>query len=330
MNVIVALQSTVTGIVGFMCANGLVQGLASAPTTRMNAQWYPRARRGFANGVFVMSFSLSTLAVWAITGYTVANYGWRAAFTWPLILFVLPTTIVLYFLVRDRPQDAGFPPYKEPDEESVSTRAEALDDEEIRGPRAWLLLCKDWSFMAMCLAAFTTYIGRFGLLTWAPLFWAETAGIKLKDVPVMTFALPLGMILGPFVAGVISDKFFKAAHFPIIVIYLGCAITCLLLMALIPIQTMGLFWAMTLLFFSGFFILGVIGSQWTLAMDFGARKLAGTAVGFYNGFNYLGAGVQGVLIGGVLHWSGGNWTLAFSMVAFLLALGTLAMILARR
>jgi sugar phosphate permease len=101
-------------------------------------------------------------------------------------------------------------------------------------------------------------------------------------------------------------------------------------MALIPIQTMGLFWAMTLLFFSGFFILGVIGSQWTLAMDFGARKLAGTAVGFYNGFNYLGAGLQGVLIGGTLHWSGGNWALVFSMVAVLLALGALAMLLTRR
>ena len=50
-------------------------------------------------------------------------------------------------------------------------------------------------------------------------------------------------------------------------------------------------------------------------MDFGARKLAGTAVGFYNGFNYLGAGFQGILIGGVLHWSGGNWTLAFGTVA---------------
>jgi len=62
------------------------------------------------------------------------------------------------------------------------------------GTRKELILIKDWGFMAMCLSAFMTYIGRFGLLTWTPLYWAETAGIKLKDVPVMTFALPLGMI----------------------------------------------------------------------------------------------------------------------------------------
>ena len=73
-----------------------------------------------------------------------------------------------------------------------------------------MVLLRNRGFLAMCFGAFTTYIGRFGLLTWTPLFWAETAGVKLKDVPIMTFALPLGMILGPFVAGIISDKFFKA------------------------------------------------------------------------------------------------------------------------
>jgi sugar phosphate permease len=234
------------------------------------------------------------------------------------------------FWVRDRPEDAGFKPYKEPEEDSVSTRAEALTDHEVSGLKAWVILLKNWGFMAMCFGAFTTYIGRFGLLTWTPLFWAETAGIKLKDVPIMTFALPIGMIMGPFVAGVISDKFFKASRYPMIAIYIGCAIICLILMASIPIQTMGLFWAMTLLFFSGFFILGVIGSQWTLAMDFGARKLAGTAVGFYNGFNYLGAGIQGLLIGGILHWSGGNWPMVFGTVAAVLALGALVTMLGAR
>ncbi len=330
MNVLVALQSSVAGVLLFMWGNGLVQGLASAPTSRMNAQWYPRARRGFANGVFVMSFSLSTLAAWGITGYTVANYGWRAAFTWPLLIFVLPTTIALFFLVRDKPQDAGFPPYKEPDEDTVSTRAEALSDDEVKGAKAWLILLKDWGFMANCGAAFMTYIGRFALLTWVPLYWAETSGLKLKEIPFMTFALPLGMILGPFIAGVISDKLFNAMRYQVVIGYLVCAIGCLLLMAFIPIQTMGLVWSMTLLFFSGFFILGVIGSQWTLAMDSGARKLAGTAVGLYNGFNYLGAASSGILMGGILHLSDNSWSLAFSTVAALLGVGALLMFLARR
>jgi sugar phosphate permease len=70
--------------------------------------------------------------------------------------------------------------------------------------------------------------------------------------------------------------------------------------------------------------------QWTLAMDFGARRLAGTAVGMYNGFNYLGAGFQGILIGGILHWSGNNWSMVFGTVATLLAFGAMLMWLARK
>jgi len=146
----------------------------------------------------------------------------------------------------------------------------------------------------------------------------------------MTFALPLGMVLGPFMAGIISDRVFKAARYPIIVTYLVGAIVCLLLMAFVPIQTMGIFRAMTVLFLSGFFILGAIGSQWTLAMDFGARKLAGTAVGFYNGFNYLGAGFQGLMIGSILHFSGNNWTLVFATIAAFLVVGAGLMVLARK
>src|SRR5690242_8013094 len=64
------------------------------------------------------------------------------------------------FLFETGPQDAGFPPYKEPDEDSVSNRAEALNEEEIKGWRAWVVLLRDWGFVANCLAAFTTYIGR--------------------------------------------------------------------------------------------------------------------------------------------------------------------------
>lgn len=328
-NILMSAQSAFTGFVVTMGMNGLAQGSVSAPTTRLIAQWYPRAKRGFANGVFVTSFSTSTVLAWLITGHVAANFGWREAFFWPLVLFVLPTTIALWLLVRDTPAQAGFRPYREPDEQSPSTRAEALSDDQIRGTRAWLMLFRNGRFMLACCSSFMVYIARFGLLTWVPLFYAETAGIAVKDVPLMTVALPTGMLLGPFLAGWMSDRFFHARRSPMIAAYIGGAVVVLMLIALVPIQRMGLTWALTLLFFAGFFVLGIIGTLWTLAIDFGGRKVPGTAVGVLNFFNYLGAGVQGLLIGTILQVSGGNWPLVFAVIAGLLLIGGIISLIVR-
>ncbi|MEW6408873.1 MAG: MFS transporter [Nitrospirota bacterium] len=322
LNILTALQSTFTGIFTTYTINGFVQGQVYAPTNMLITQWYPKSRRGFATGIYGTSMGVSSLVAWAITGYTVANYGWRAAFIWPLLIFTLPTTIALRFLVKNKPEDAGFPPYKERLEKSISAEAEKLKDEEIKGVRAWLMLYKNWKFLFICLSSFFVYIGRFGLLTWIPLFYAETAGIKLKAVPIMTFALPLGMMFGPITAGWISDKFFKAKRFQMICTYfVGCIIV-LLLMGFIPIKTMGLTWAIVLQVLAGLFVLGINGVLFTAGCDFGGRKMAGTAVGSLNLFNYTGAGVQGILIGGILTVTGGNWSIVFITIAGLMIIGT--------
>lgn len=322
LNIITALQSTLTGVFFAFTANGFVQGMVYAPTNMLITQWYPKARRGFATGIYGTSMGISSLVAWAITGYTVANYGWRAAFTWPLLIFTLPSTIALYFLVRNRPSDAGYPAYKELMADSISGKAEALKDEEIKGVRAWGLLFKNWKFMFLCISSFCVYIGRFGLLTWIPLFYAETAGIKLKAVPLMTFALPFGMMFGPVIAGWISDTFFKAKRFQMIcTFFIGC-ITVLLLMAFIPIKTMGIPWAIVLQVLAGFFVLGINGVLFTAACDFGGRKMGGTAVGTINLFNYTGAGVQGVLIGGLLTLTG-SWVVVFATIAGIMMIGTI-------
>ena len=139
----------------------------------------------------------------------------------------------------------------------------------------------------------------------------------------MTVALPVGMLLGPLTAGWISDNVFNAQRCPMILAYIGGAVAVLLTISFVPIEQMGLTWAMVLLFLAGFFVLGVIGTLWTLAIDFGGRKLPGTAVGTLNFFNYLGAGFQGLLIGTILQYSDRNWGIVFAVVAGLLALGAL-------
>jgi len=318
LNVVVAMATTLTGILVPWTINGFVQGQAYAPINGMISNWYPKARRGLATGIFATSMGLSTIVAWAVTGFSCAAFGWRWAFTWPLIGLTLPTTLLVTFLARNKPEDADLPPYKELST-GISAKAEQLSADEVAGLKAWAAVLRNPKFVAMCVASFAVYVARYGLLTWIPLFYKETADIALKNLPIMTFALPIGMAVGPVVSGWLSDKVFGAKRWQVIAGNALVAAIVLVCMGFIPIQTMGLTWAVVLQVVAGMVVLGVNGALFTAACDFGGRRLAGTCVGTINLFNYFGAGFQGIIIGRILDLSG-SWAMVWGFCAGLLVL----------
>jgi len=314
MNLIVSSLATVGQMLIPWGVNGFLQGQAYAPTNMMITQWYPKAKRGLATGIFATSMGVASVFVWLITGTVAAHFGWRAAFIYPLLFCTLPLTILFFILARHKPQDAGFPPYNETMADSISGKAELLEDSQISGVKAWGMLLKNWKFVALAVASFMLYMGRYGLLTWIPLFYAETAGINLKKIPIATIALPLGMMFGPILAGWMSDRFFKAKRYRVLTFYMVSFTLVLIIMATLGLKTLGLPLAFGLLVLGGFFVLGSVGLVFTTACDFGGRKMAGTAVGTVNFFNYMGAGAQGVIIGFILTTTQ-SWPLVFGLLA---------------
>jgi len=320
MNIVIAGLSNLNFILGALFMNGFIQGQAYASTNGMISQWYPKSKRGFATGIYATSMGISTLVVWLITGYFVTNYGWRAAFTYPVLIFTLPITIVMFLVVRSKPEDADFPPYRETQTESISAQAEHYTQEETRGVKAWKILFANWKFMLFAAASMLMHVGRYGLLTWIPLYYAETSGVAISNIPAATVALPLGIMVGPLAAGWIADRFFRAKRYQVLNIYMGCFIVIMLTMAHFGIKEIGLYASFTLLVLGGFFVLGAVGDLFAAACDFGGRKMAATAVGVVDLFNYIGAGLQGVAIGGLLQWTG-NWPVVFYTLSAATALG---------
>jgi sugar phosphate permease len=198
--------------------------------------------------------------------------------------------------------------------DSISARAEHLADAETKGVRAILLLLRNWKFVAVSVASLFMYIGRFGLLTWIPLYYVETSGVNIAKIPAATVALPLGMMVGPILAGWISDNVFHSKRYQILNVYMVCFIAVMLTMGLLGLKQLGVVASASLLVLGGFFVLGAIGTMFTTACDFGGRKMAATAVGTIDLFNYIGAGIQGVLIGGILQATG-SWPTVFFTLA---------------
>jgi sugar phosphate permease len=127
------------------------------------------------------------------------------------------------------------------------------------------------------------------------------------------------MAVGPILAGVISDRVFKAKRYQVVNIYMILFLLTMLIMGHFGLKSLGLVIAAGLLVLGGFFVLGAIGVMFTTACDFGGRKMAATAVGTIDLFNYLGAGLQGVLFGGILQRTG-SWPAVFYVMAGVTAL----------
>ncbi len=299
--------SVITLLIPWAC-NGFVNAMCWSPAIALISQWWPRQERGKAMGIVSTAAGTAILMVWGITGWVAAEWGWRAAFRYPLLL-TLGMGILFWFLVRDRPSDLGLPDYIE--EDPVSAQAELVSLEELKGFGPYKKLFSNWRFLIACHITGLGNIVRYGLLTWLPLYYTEMGGFDLKSVVAVTVAYPLGVASGPFLGGIISDKIFKGQRSPMIVI--SCILTALVLTAIVFSPPQNFVLAVILLLLGGFTIaLGPIGA---LAVDLAGRRMSGTATGILDAHGYLYSGFQAILIGWFLDISGRNWPVVFGLLA---------------
>ncbi|RMF84569.1 MAG: MFS transporter [Nitrospinota bacterium] len=288
--------------------NGFVNAMCWSPGIAMISQWWPRQDRGKAMGLVSTAAGTAILLVWGISGSVASVWGWRAAFRYPLFLTAAMGTLC-WLLVRDRPSDLGLPDYLE--EDTVSSRAEALPPDELKGLRPYRRLFTNWRFLIACHITGLGNIVRYGLLTWLPLYYAEAGGLNIKTMVAVTVAYPLGIACGPLLGGLISDKVFRSRRSPMIVI--SCLLTASVLTAIAFSSPHNLVLGVILLILGGFTLaLAPLGA---LAVDLAGRHMSGTAAGVLDAHGYLYAGLQAIIIGWFLDISGRNWPAVFGMLA---------------
>jgi OPA family sugar phosphate sensor protein UhpC-like MFS transporter len=168
-------------VVQFM--NGLGQGMAWGPLTRLMANWYPKERMSFVMSSISIPPSLGPPAAFLLAGYLASNYGWRSAFQIPAVILAA-TSILFVMLVRDRP--AGSPPAST----AKGNMLQVLGSREI-----WLVGA----------TYFALYGVIRGLLSWLPTFLVEQMGMTLMGASVIGGFLSLPGIGTMFLGTWISD-----------------------------------------------------------------------------------------------------------------------------
>lgn len=285
--------------------NGYVNATVWAPGIGMLAQWWHRSHRGRVMGLIGVSAGSAMLVMWLVTGWTVAEFGWRAAFRYPPLL-MLPAAIALFFLVRDRPSEVGL---DDLDQSGTIPSLEGVTEHPSTHTAftAYRILYTNWRFVATSHVKGLENVVRYGLTTWAPLYYFEEAGLSIETTALVTVALPLGYLTAPMVSGWISDVLLGGRRSPMIAASALISAAVLIALAVIPAENI---YAGAVLLFIGALAMSLSMTS-TLVIDMAGPKYAATASGILDGHGYVYAGAQAIIFALVLDTTGAPWHLVF-------------------
>jgi OPA family glycerol-3-phosphate transporter-like MFS transporter len=307
-------------IIIFWALNGFCQSLGWAPGSRLVANWWGGKERGKAFGFYVFAAGCSSILIYllAIIMLDIYELDWRWLFRLPVLLLFLGCA-VFYFVVRNKPEDLGFPAVQE-DSKLIGIKE---DETSIERYKVVLLNKK---FILACVSIGFQNMARYGLLVWVPLYYL---GTKLNESTNLwiALALPIGMALGTIFFGQLSDRVFKSNRSKPIALSMGLAGLVILLVYLVPKEN--LLGGLMLMFAAGFLVYGPQSCYWPLSPDLLGVKRSGTGVGVMNTFAYGFAGAGEPFIGYLVD-VGGEQNIVFVATAVMCFLSAIIILFVRR
>ncbi|MCC7337103.1 MAG: MFS transporter [Pirellulaceae bacterium] len=326
LNWAVSFGNSFLGLVVPWAANGYFQSMGWAPGSRVLSNWWPPSDRGKVYGAYVFAAGMaSVLAFTTSTLILEFDLGWRWIFRLPVLL-LLVGGVSYYVIVRDRPEDLGFPPLPDDGAQaSGPTESHAKDALVETSWQRYRHVLSDPRFLVASVAIGFQNMARYGLLIWVPVHFLGDDW-KNSDTKWMSLALPIGMALGAIASGWLSDRFFHSNRSRVIGLFLFLAACSSLVMYLLP---RGHWLGVPILLLAGFFAYGPQSAFWALCPDLLGRERAGTGTGVMNTAAYIFAGLGEPLIGWIIE-SNDDTSLVFGVVAAACLVGALISPMIRR
>jgi OPA family glycerol-3-phosphate transporter-like MFS transporter len=218
--------------------------------------------------------------------------------------FFIPAAIILFWvvldwwLIKETPEDAGFPHLDTHDASSGHMHEEYTTMD---------LLKKVFGSPLMLMLAgveLTSGVLRNGIMQWYKIFAHDVPQPGAEGI-LRNWGLLLCIfgIVGGFAGGLISDKFFQSRRGP------PAAIFSAFMLMMAAVMAMNVFSQPFLVGIAALLIVAAVTGvhslmSGTAAADFGGRKATATCSGIVDGCVYLGSGVQSVCVG---YLSGLSW-----------------------
>ena len=326
LNVVISFQNSIPVIAILWGLNGFVQSMVWANGLGVLNKWWAKKDRGFASG-FATAFSgiaqvVTYLTIWLCMEMN-PEWGWRAAFRFPMLPMVLMLVLFL-LLFKEKPEDIGLKAFEEADKEAAERDAALSAEIEKNGYfYPYKVLFTEPKVILFCLISSIAGVGRYGLLTWIPTYFVEAHGLSIKEGIFSSILLPIGQAGAMFVFPFITDKVFRGRREPMLA--LASIITFGVMLFFPFIDRQGPASAMLLIVGISGMVTGVI---WAVAGDMGGRAFSSTIVGVFDWAVYMGAAVQAAVFGFVKDTFG--WPAIFITIGCLYIIMLILTLLARK
>ncbi len=253
---------------------GLGVGFIYVPIMRLLADWYRKNEFATYSGILLAIGNAGSLASAAPLVMLMSGMGWRKAMILVGIVSVV-ISVVTYLVVRNNPKEINGATISEIEGVTEAPKMEIISLGESIGQ-----IVKSYSFWAITLYLsflYGTIMGFQGL--WAGPYFMTIYGMTKASASQLLTLIPIGMIIGCPLAGVLADKVFKTKKS---VVLLGGLVYLSIWVALVAVPSglpVGLLKIMMFAYglFGGFFVVIYAHLKENMPMN-----LVGTAIGLLN------------------------------------------------
>ena len=298
---------------------GIGVSMVFIPTMKILSRWFHPHEFAFMTGILNAVGGIGVLAATWLLALMTLFFGWRISFE--LIgCFTFIIVVLVWFVVRDRPEDKGWPPIKEFDNKNYAKVT--LPTEQIpllKGARRVISEKYFWPVAIWFFFDCGIFFG-FGAL-WGGPYLMHVYGMSRAQAGTVLSMIAWGMIIGSPPLGFLSDRVMKSRKKPFIL----CNLLLVMILGLFSIYPIGL---PHFILYILFFIFSICSSSvvifgFTIIKELFPMEIAGTSTGLVNLFPFLGGAVFMPVLGRVLDAypksdTGGYSLEAYTMLIFIL------------
>lgn len=262
---------------------GIGVGGIFVPGLKIFSNWYKPKEFAGVTGLFLSLGGAGSLSGSLPLTYLVLLLGWRLSFVGiggVSLLF----GVLAWIILRDRPEDKGWPPIIETRPLS-STQATPMSEDMPTGKRLGFIF-KSWGFWLITLSYF--FFGGPALTfqgLWAVPYLMDIYGYSRLQAGWFLMIMPLGSIIGAPLIGFLIDRLNMERKWALVIsLFLSLACWTVFFLAGGKPRTG---FIIPLLFILGFFGWGALSLYMTMVKEIFPSRLTGTAMGLMNPAAFL-------------------------------------------